>query len=230
VLAGAAVVSIAAVAVWRFRGPADPAPPPTVPVAAIADAGPGAGPGAGPDAGTDDPGAKAGEHPLTEWLEAANPFVAWHGAAWLAHQVSRREYRRFLESMPVRDALRHQPVIGWDDDDRLRPVAWVTFDRASAFCRAIGARLPTKEQWLAASEGEWGLDPAGTGRRGPLQEWTSTTRDGLVVVCGGHERMSPADRKAAAADPLMKSSEAQAGPSAAPNVVASETIGFRCVR
>jgi hypothetical protein len=42
--------------------------------------------------------------------------------------------------------------------------------------------------------------------------------------------MSPDDRKAAVADPLMKSTEAQAGPSPAANVVAAETIGFRCVR
>jgi hypothetical protein len=112
----------------------------------------------------------------------------------------------------------------------MRPVAWVTFERAAAFCRAIQARLPTSEEWQAASRGAWGLDPAGTGRPGPLQEWTSTIRDGLVVVRGGHERMSPSERDAAAGDPLMKSSEAQAGPSPAPNVVASETIGFRCVR
>jgi hypothetical protein len=50
------------------------------------------------------------------------------------------------------------------------------------------------------------------------------------VVCGGHARMSPDDQAIAATNPLMKSNEAQAGPSPAPNVVASETIGFRCVR
>jgi hypothetical protein len=42
--------------------------------------------------------------------------------------------------------------------------------------------------------------------------------------------MSPADRTAAASEPLMKSTEAQAGAGAAPNVVAASTIGFRCVR
>ena len=172
----------------------------------------------------------APERALVDWLEAANPFVAAHGAQWLAHQVTRREYRQFLESMPVGDALRHQPVTGWDDRDPMRPVAWVTFERAAAFCAAIHASLPTTAQWLAASDGEWGLDPTGVGRRGPLQEWTSSVHDGLVVVLGGHERMSPDDRKAAVADPLMKSTEAQAGPSPAANVVAAETIGFRCVR
>jgi hypothetical protein len=144
--------------------------------------------------------------------------------------VTRREYRQFLESLPVSEALRFQPVTGWDDGEPMRPVAWVTFERAAAFCRAIHAALPTSEQWLAAAEGAWGLDPGGGDRPGPLREWTQTVRDGLVVVCGGHERMSPAERAAAATDPLMKSSEAQAGPSPTPNVVAADTIGFRCVR
>jgi serine/threonine-protein kinase len=167
---------------------------------------------------------------LIDWLEAANPFVAWHGQQWLAHQVTRREYRQFLATLPVAEALRLQPVTGWDDREPLRPVSWVTFERAAAFCHAIHAALPTSEQWLAASGGGWGLDPTGGDRRGPLQEWTSTVQGGLVVVRGGHDRMSPADRDAAASDPLIKSSEAQAGPGAAVKLVAAETIGFRCVR
>ena len=163
------------------------------------------------------------------WFATENRFVDWRGAHWLAHQVTRGEYRRYLESLPVADALRLQPVTGWSDGDPARPAAWITFERAAAFCRAIGASLAAREQWLAASQGAWGLDPDGSGP-GPLQEWTSTLRDGLVAVCGGHDRMTPSERAAAAADPLLKSSEAQAGPGATPNVVAAETIGFRCVR
>ena len=213
------VLAVGATTAWRLRrpdgalpaAPTDPAAAPPRPLdAAVAPAVP--------------------SRALVDWLEAANPFVASHGAQWLAHQVTRREYRQFLEAMPVGDALRVQPVTGWDDRDPMRPVAWVTFERAAAFCAAIHARLPTTAEWLAASDGEWGLDPAGVGRRGPLQEWTSSVHDGLVVVLGGHERMAPDDRKAAVADPLMKSTEAQAGPSPAANVVAAETIGFRCVR
>ena len=112
----------------------------------------------------------------------------------------------------------------------MRPVAWVTFERAGAFCQAIHARLPASEAWLAAAQGAWGLDPTGVGALGPLREWTSTVRDGLVVVCGGHARMSPDEQAIAATSPLMKSNEVQAGPGAAPHIVASETIGFRCVR
>jgi len=174
--------------------------------------------------------APASARALIDWIETANPFVDWHGAQWLAHQVTRREYHKFLEMMPVGDALRLQPVTGWNEGDPMRPVAWVTYERATAFCQAIHARLPTSEEWLAASQGDWGLDPEATGRPGPLQEWTSTESDGLVVVRGGHEKMSVADRRAAAADPLMKNSEAAAGPSSAPKLVAAETIGFRCVR
>jgi hypothetical protein len=167
---------------------------------------------------------------LVDWIEAANPFVEWRGAQWLAHQVTRREYRQFLESLPARDVGKLQPVAAWNDTEAFRPVGWVTYERATAFCAAIHARLPTSAQWQAASQGDWGLDPAGTGRPGPLQEWTSTVRDGLVAVCGGHERMSAADRRAAAIEPLMKSSEAAAGEGAPARLVAAETIGFRCVR
>ncbi|HEX4418912.1 MAG TPA: bifunctional serine/threonine-protein kinase/formylglycine-generating enzyme family protein [Kofleriaceae bacterium] len=220
---GAAVIAVAAissVSIWSGKsGEPGPAPGPRRIDVPPADA------ALPPDA----PVAPA-DAALADWLEAANPFVDWHGARWLAHQVTRREYHQFLESMPAGDALRLQPVNGWNDRDPMRPVTWVTYDRAAAFCRAIHASLPSSEQWQAASGGDWGLDPAGTGHPGPLREWTSTIQDGLVVVRGGHERMSPADRRVAATDPLMKSSEAVAGPDPAPNVVASETIGFRCVR
>jgi serine/threonine protein kinase len=235
-LSAGGVVAIGAIVAWRLSRSEEPAPPAPAPVPTAVPAPPES---AAPIAPQESRGREnqdgqrdreALAPSLVEWLEAANPFVAWRDAQWLAHQVSRREYRQFLESLPVSDALRFQPVTGWDDRDPMRPVAWVTFERAAAFCRAIHARLPTSEEWQAASRGAWGLDPAGAGRPGPLQEWTSTIRDGLVVVRGGHERMSPAERDTAAGDPLMKSSEAQAGPTPAPNVVASETIGFRCVR
>jgi tRNA A-37 threonylcarbamoyl transferase component Bud32 len=220
-LAIAAIVAIGGLIAWRVARPGDRGSVASSPPPAAAS-----GSGAAPAAPRSDPR----EHTLAEWIETANPFLAWRGAQWLSHQVTRREYRRFLESLPVNEALRRQPVTGWDDREPMRPVGWVTFERAAAFCRAIHASLPTSEQWTAASDGAWGLDPAGIGRPGPLQEWTATVRDGLVVVRGGHERMSAADRATAAVEPLMKSSEAQAGPDAAPNIVASETIGFRCVR
>jgi hypothetical protein len=167
---------------------------------------------------------------LIAWLEAANPFVPWRNAHWLHHQVTRREFRQFLESLPVSEALRLQPVTGWDENHPTRPVAWITFERAAAFCKAIGARLPTADEWLAAAGGAWGIDPAGDGRLGPLQEWTSTVRGDFMVVCGGHERMPPKDQAEAASEPLLKHSEAQAGPGSPHHVIARETIGFRCVR
>jgi tRNA A-37 threonylcarbamoyl transferase component Bud32 len=213
------VLAIAALVVPRGAPPARPSPLGPAIATLTTPAGP------SNDAASADP-----ELPFVTWLEAANPFVAWRGAHWLAHQVTRREYRRFLESLSVSDALRFQPMTGWDDGDAMRPVAWVTFERAEAFCRAIHARLPASDQWRVAAQGAWGLDPTGVGALGPLREWTSTVRGGLVVVCGGHARMSPAEQEIAASNPLMKSNEAQAGPSPARNIVASETIGFRCVR
>jgi len=217
VILGAGLIALGALVVWWYSG--EPLPAPRSPVVVTAP------PPSSSNAGT----GSAAPGPAV-WLAAENPFVAWHGGRWLAHQVTRGEYRRFLESLPVADALRLQPVTGWNDRELARPVSWVTFERATAFCQAIHASLPTSEQWRAAASGAWGLDPAGVGQPGPLQEWTSTVRDGLVVVCGGSEAMSPTERAAAASDTLMKSSEAQAGPNAAPNVIASEAIGFRCIR
>jgi serine/threonine protein kinase len=221
-IAGAAVIATGALVAWQLR--ATPAPdaapaPQTEPQALIpVDAPP----------PIDAPAAR--EPALVTWLEAANPFVPWHGALWLHHQVTRREYRQFLESLPVSEALRLQPVTGWDENNPTRPVAWVTFERAAAFCAAIRARLPTRSEWEQAATGAWGLDPSGDGRPGPLQEWTSTIDDGFVAACGGHERMSPGERARAAGSPLWKPSEAKAGPSPARQLVAAETIGFRCVR
>jgi serine/threonine protein kinase len=226
-LAGLGVAAIGAVVGWSLLPSSDEPARPATPTAPAPMVVPGSPPPAAPP---DAQAATEREPALVAWLEAANPFVAWRGGQWLAHQVTRREYRQFLESLPVSAALRYQPVTGWDDRDPMRPVAWVTYERAAAFCRAIHAALPTSDQWQAASRGAWGLDPAGAGRPGPLQEWTSTVREGFVVVRGGHERMSPDERDAAAGNPLMKSSEGQAGASPPVNVVASETIGFRCVR
>ncbi|HEY0193506.1 MAG TPA: bifunctional serine/threonine-protein kinase/formylglycine-generating enzyme family protein [Kofleriaceae bacterium] len=218
---GAAVIGAAAIAavVIVARGRGDEPPPAVEPAFVSSPAPVDAAIDAGPRAPS-----------LADWLEVANPFVEWHGAQWLAHQVTRREYRRFLESMPPDHMLQLIPMTGWNDGEPMRPVAWVTFERARAFCAAIHARLPASDEWLAASGGEWGLDPSGSGRFGPLQEWTATERDGLVIVRGGHEKMSPAARRSAALEPLMKSSEAAAGPAPVANVVAAETLGFRCIR
>ncbi|HMG21258.1 MAG TPA: serine/threonine-protein kinase, partial [Kofleriaceae bacterium] len=139
-IAGAAVLAAGAIAAWWIAGDgARPAAAPPQPPVATPP------PAPGPDAAIAPPAPP----PLVGWLEVANPFVAWRGAHWLAHQVTRREYRRFLESLPEREALRFQPVTGWNERDAMRPVAWVTFERAAAFCRAIGAELPASEQWLA---------------------------------------------------------------------------------
>jgi hypothetical protein len=221
-IAGAALLAIGALVVWP-RITAEPAPVSAPLPVAIADAAP------SPPA-IDAPTPEPREPALIAWLEAANPFVPWQGAHWLHHQVTRREYRQFLESLPVSEALRLQPVTGWDENNPMRPVAWLTFERAAAFCAAIRARLPTKQEWEDAAGGAWGLDPAAEGRPGPLQEWTSTVEDGFVAACGGHERMSPAERARAASSPLWKPSEAKAGPSPVPRLIAAETIGFRCVR
>ncbi len=182
--------------------------------------------------------------PLRERIEVANPFVDSDFTTGSAsalkvvrgtlqtHQVSDREYRWYLASLPEAEQSAARPVSGWSATApaTAAPVAWVTFERARAFCKAIGATLPTSEQWIQSSRGAWGIDPAGTQRVGPLEEWTSTTHDGLATVLGGHDKMDEADKQLAIESPMWKATEALAGGDAPPKIIASAVIGFRCAR
>jgi len=158
------------------------------------------------------------------WLGQHNPFVTVHGIATLSHQVTRGEYRYYLDGMTADSRASAQPLYHWEDTGPELAVAWLPQERAAQFCAAIGGKLPTSEQWSKLSNGGWGIDAAGDGKLGPLQEWTSTVADGLATARGGNDRMPPDRQKAAATEPLLKSL------TGAPASIASGTIGFRCVR
>jgi serine/threonine-protein kinase len=160
-----------------------------------------------------------GEPPSRERILALDPFVSVRGVTLQRHQVTNAE-AHLLGDEDARP-------FSWGDD--ARPVAFISFERARAFCRALGADLPTREQWLQAAGGAWGIDD-GTGELGPLQEWTSTVDDGLAEVRGGHRGMTPRQLDAAIHEPLLKATEATAGAGAKHTAIAGGTIGFRCAR
>src|SRR5262249_52391370 len=131
-----------------------------------------------------------------ERIVVLNPFVSVHGVTLQRHQVNNAEIRLLGD----KDAV---PFV-WGDSEW--PASLISFERARAFCRAIGAALPSREQWLQAASGAWGIDD-GTGQLGPLQEWTSAVVDGLVEVRGGHKYMTPGQLAAAIREPVLKPTE-----------------------
>jgi hypothetical protein len=129
--------------------------------------------------------AKSG--PAVAGPATVNPFIdTGHGVALQSHQVTRSEYARYLASLDDSARASAIPRFDWNDTRSDEPVAWVTFGQALRYCAAVGAHLPTVKEWKRASGGLWGLDPAGTGVRGPLREWTSTVDTGtnLAWVAG----------------------------------------------
>lgn len=163
-----------------------------------------------------------------DWLVKANPFVMVNGVNISSHQISREEYRHYLDSLADQKAA--LPLKDWNAGQPDAPVAWVAFEQARDFCVAAHAALPTSDQWKTASKHSWGIDANGDGHVGPLREWSGTVDSGLVNVMGGHAKMSERQRKVAAAEMMQKGTREAYGESATPEDVASDTIGFRCVR
>jgi hypothetical protein len=169
---------------------------------------------------------------LVDAMARANPFVAIGGLRVQAHQVTRREYALYIAALPLPLARKAQamPLRGWDATDPEAPVSWTRFEQAAAFCAACGARLPSHAEWMRASGGGWGLDPTGSGRPGPLREWTAERQDGWVRVAGATANMAPAQRAAARDEVLLFATEASRTSGALEDVdLASKEVGIRCL-
>ena len=94
-----------------------------------------------------------------------------------------------------------------------RPIAFVTFAAADAFCRWRGHRLPTEDEWALAAR----VQPAGlASMAGSVWEWTATDSGGRRVVRGGGFQ-DPSEMLRAEARQML-----------APTVTAPD-LGFRCV-
>jgi formylglycine-generating enzyme required for sulfatase activity len=171
--------------------------------------------------------------PLAEVVERSNPFVALQGLWVQEHQVTRGEYLRYLGTLDgaARDAA--TPRFDWDQTGGALPVAFTTFDQATAFCAAIQAKLPTAAKWLLLAGKSWGIDPSGRGR-GPLREWTSTLNGNLVRVLGipaeKAKKNAPEQNVKDMRTPFYKSRSPRGATSRDLDPVSNEEIGFRCVR
>lgn len=96
-------------------------------------------------------------------------------------EVSNRDYAAFLDECPVGAECGPRDVPSyWDDESYLDthadyPVVFVSWRDASAYCRSIGARLPTIREWEKAARGTdgrlfpWGpsFDPTQANILGP---------------------------------------------------------------
>jgi hypothetical protein len=175
--------------------------------------------------------------PTTSILDSAVPLAPDHARFVMVHnveievsQVSRADYGAYLAQLPGPEREHARPLRDWRDDQSSEPVAWVTFEQARRYCQAIGGKLLTRERWLEASDGSWGIASSGS-EPGPLREWSSsTTKEGLALAMGGHARMSKEQKDHAATHPVVKETETSAGSGAAPEQLASATIGIRCAR
>ena len=98
------------------------------------------------------------------------PLYFLVAAAFDSTEVTNGEYLKFILS------TRHTAPENWShgrypkgkDDD---PVVLVNFHDAAAYCRWVGRRLPTVDEWKATCEG------GKLKKRGDIWEWTSTDVD-----------------------------------------------------
>lgn len=94
-----------------------------------------------------------------------------------------------------------------------RPIVFITFAAADAYCRWRGHRLPTEDEWALAAR----VQPAGLANMaGSVWEWTTTSDGGLRVLRGSGFQQSPEEVRA------------EARVTREPTFTAPD-LGFRCV-
>ena len=168
------------------------------------------------------------DRPRPVLAEQRNPFLPVKGIRPVVqeHQIRVEEYQDYVARLPVHEQERAAP---YGAQARAQePVRWVSFAQATRFCEALGARLLTSEEWLAASGRSWGLDPAAVGLRGPLREWTSSTTNGLAIARGATASMTLAEKDQVVLRDEKIFKPVESSPGDPPEKVADETIGFRC--
>jgi formylglycine-generating enzyme required for sulfatase activity len=85
-------------------------------------------------------------------------------------EVTNGEYRKFVLSTrhPAPEFWTHSRIPAGRENE---PVVLVNFDDAVSYCRFIGKRLPTVDEWKSTCEG------GKLKKRGDIWEWTSTDVD-----------------------------------------------------
>ena len=98
------------------------------------------------------------------------PVYFLAAAAFDSTEVTNREYLKFVLS------TRQTTPEYWNNGrfpsgQENEPVVLVNFHEATAYCRFVGKRLPTVEEWKSTCEG------GKLKKRGDIWEWTSTDVD-----------------------------------------------------
>jgi serine/threonine-protein kinase len=92
---------------------------------------------------------------------AKNPWAGAGGLEASTHEITREEYAAWLATLDEKAKKSSTPIRAWSEPDaasKRRPVTWVTWEQSDAYCRAIGARLPSSDEWgkLLGSGYPWG--------------------------------------------------------------------------
>jgi Sulfatase-modifying factor enzyme 1 len=95
------------------------------------------------------------------------PFYLFTAAALDPQEVTNREYHQFVQ------ATKHPPPEDWINghyaaDMENEPVVLVSWHEAVSYCRWVGRRLPTVDEWTSTCEA------GNLKKRGNIWEWTST--------------------------------------------------------
>src|ERR671919_527378 len=103
------------------------------------------------------------------------PVYFLAAAAFDSTEVTNREYLKFVLS------TRQTTPEYWNNGrfpsgQENEPVVLVNFHEATAYCRFVGKRLPTVEEWKSTCEG------GKLKKRGDIWEWTSTDVAARVVT------------------------------------------------
>ncbi len=92
---------------------------------------------------------------MKKQLAIVNPFRETAGISLHEHEVTVDEYATFLRTLAEPARKKARPLSEWTGEKvspgaAKKPVVWVTWEQASAYCKAIDARLPTSVEWGAA--------------------------------------------------------------------------------
>jgi hypothetical protein len=161
------------------------------------------------------------------WLESENQWFTDGDVPAQYFAVRRHEYLRYLETLDEPRRTWATPLYRAAIDGDTAPINWITYEQAEAYCQAIGARLPVREEWERMDAARTGINAGG------LRIWTrSKNEKGQAMVRGAFAEMQPAEieKERASGFTQWKDTEATAGGREPKDKVASRQIGVRCVR
>jgi hypothetical protein len=161
------------------------------------------------------------------FIEERNPWVTERGVPIQVEAVRRIEYMRYVNALPADQRAAAKPLfveeIDAGDDTAIN---WITFEQAERYCKAIGGKLLTDEQWQR-------LDAATNGgiNRGGRRLWTSTKApSGKAIVRGAFAEMQPDAIRDEKPWRFERDTEATARGRDPLEKVAAKDLGFRCSR